>query len=125
MQQNLYNVKFKIGKRSYTSKIYSSSHENILAFATEYLEAKVVSISQIVYDVESSAVIPSDDSNNYKKTLYFMVSNNDDGKASQIVIQTAKNTKSYQDIFEGIRQYLKIDDVSNITGLINVNESQK
>ncbi len=42
---NLYHVKLKIGKRTFTDKVYANSSDSIIAFYKQACEAKVMEIS--------------------------------------------------------------------------------
>jgi len=125
LKQNLYNVKLKIGKRSWTQKIYAKTPDNILSFCNTYLQAKVIQISKIVYEASESSSIPVDDPLTYQNTLYFMMSNNEHSKMNQTILQTVKTTKSYNEVIQGLIQYIMIDDTSDIKENIVVSESSK
>ena len=122
---NLYNVKLRIGKRSYSTKFYSSTYENIITFVNKNLKAKIVSIEQIVYEAPSSTKYDIDDTDTYKGTMYFMVSNDTDKKVNQIIMQTIKNSRSSTEVFNDMKQYLDLDTVSSIKSLVSVNVSSR
>lgn len=122
---NLYNTKLKIGKRSYSTKFYAKNHQNILDFVNNNLKAKVVSIEQIVYEAPASTRYDIDDTDTYKGTMYFMVSNDTDKKVNQIIMQTIKNSRSSTEVFNDMKQYLELDLVSSIKSLVSVNVSSR
>jgi len=122
---NLYNTKLKIGKRSYSTKLYASSHQNILDFVSRNLEAKVVSIEQIVYQAPTTTKYNVDDPLTYKGSMYFMVSNYGDSKMNQIIMQTVKLTRTVDEVFLDMKSLLKLDELTSIDSLVSVNVSSK
>ncbi|WP_373002175.1 hypothetical protein [Sulfurimonas sp.] len=122
---NEYNVTFKIGSRSYSTDLCASSPENIISFAETNLKAKVTQIRQIVYTAPSSTVIPIDDKESYKKTMYFMVRNETAKRQNQIIIQTVKTTRTALEVFESMKSLLKLDKDTSIESMTSVNISSK
>ena len=122
---NLYNVKFKIGKRSYSTKLYSSNHNNILTFVNNNLLAKVTEIQQVVYEAPTTTKYNVDDPTTYKGTMYLMVGNNDVKKINQFIFQTVKPTRTIDEVFEDMKLLLDIDKESSIKSLVSASMSSK
>jgi len=122
---NLYNTKLKIGKRSYSTKLYASNHQNILDFVSRNLEAKVVSIEQIVYQAPSTMKYNIDDPLTYKGAMYFMVANNQANKINQIIMQTVKLSRNIDEVFLDMKTLLRLDKLTLIDSLVSVNISSK
>jgi len=120
---NLYNVTMKIGKRSFSTNLYAVSPDNILTFCQNNLLAKVIKISQIVYDVSDTASVPADDVNLYKKTVYYTVRNDTAKKSAIMPFQTVKLTRTTQEVFDDMKLYLDLDKTSSITSSLSVSSS--
>ena len=122
---NLYNTKLKIGKRNYSIKLYAANHDKILDFVSRNLQAKVVSIEKIVYVAPESTRYNADDTNTYKGTMYFMVANTEANKMNQIVMQTIKNTRTSDEVFQDMKTYLDLDLTTSVKSLVSVNISSR
>lgn len=122
---NLYNVKLKIGKRSYSTKLYASNYTNILTFVSNNLLAEIVSIEQVIYEAPTSTIYNVDDPLTYKGAMYFMVGNEADSKMNQFIFQTVKLTRTVNEVFDDMRLLLDLDKVSPIKSLVSANISSK
>ena len=122
---NLYTVNLKIGKRSFSTPMYAKNYNNIISFVEANLQAKVIKISEVVYENKNTTAINVDDPSTYKSTMYFMVRNATDRKSSQIIMQTVKNNKSVDEVFNSMKMYLAIDKESEIKSNLVVNMSGK
>ena len=122
---NLYNVKLKIGKRNYSTKLYASNYEKILTFVSNNLQSEVVSIEQIVYEAPSTQSYPIDDPLTYKGAMYFMLANKEVNKVKQVVMQTIKKSRTVEEVFSDMKSLLELDNISGIKSLLSVNISSK
>lgn len=121
----LFNVKFKIGKRSFSSKIYATDFDSILSFCSKHLVAKVTSIEEVVYEAPDSTIYPEDNVGNYKGTFNFLVGNKDVNKINKFIFQTVKLTSSVQEVFEDMKNLLYLDKTTRIKSFISGNISSK
>lgn len=119
----LFNVYLKIGKRSFSTKLYSNSPDNILTFVNNNLQAKVTKISEIVYDVSETVVAHVDDPTTYKNTMYFTVRNDTAKKSAVIPFQTVKLSRTPDEVFADMKLLLKIDALTSITSNLSVSIS--
>ena len=122
---HLYNVQLKIGKRSINTEFYASNHNNIITFVETYLEAKVVKIQEVVYDVRETATINPDDSSTYKGTMKFLARNSTASLMGRIVVPTVKISKTPDQVFEGMKSLLKLTKNHSIESLVSINISSK
>lgn len=122
---NLYNVKLKIGKRSYSTKMYSSNHTNILTFVKNNLMSEVVSIEQIIYEAPKTTTYNVDDPLTYKGAMYLMVGNDADSKMNQFIFQTVKLTRTVNEVFADMKSLLDLDKSSSIKSLVSANISSR
>jgi len=121
----MFNVKFKIGKRSFSSKLYAQSYENILNFVNNNMVAQVSSIEEIVYEAPDSVNYPSDDINTYKGTFNFLVGNKDANKINKFILQTVKPSRSVNEVFDDFKNFLYLDKVSRADSLVSASISSK
>lgn len=122
---HLYNVKLKIGKRTYTTKVYASNHDDIITFVNNNLKSKVVSIHEIVYEAPKTQKYEVDDPSTYKGTMYFMVANNEANKSNQMIFQTVKTTRNVNEVFQDMKQLLHLDKTTSIKSLVTASISDK
>ena len=123
---NLYHVKLKIGKRTWTEKNYFNNPEDVKSFYQNVTEAEVMEIQQLVtVYTNTSKTQPVDDPNSYQPTTYMLVSNNDKHRSTRVILQTIKLKHSISDVLEYMKLYVKINKDTSIKSLLTASISSK
>lgn len=123
---HLYNCKFKIGKRTFTDKLYADNDTAIISFCEQAYQAELIELhKQVKVPITVKRTIPVDDVLNYKPSMYMIVSNTDLKKSKRFIFQTVKLKHSINDLLGLMKLYLKIDATTSIKGLLTASVSSR
>lgn len=121
---NLYKVSLKLGQRSITLNLHSSSIANIQTFVNNNLYAEINYIYKIEYEAPVNKTFPVDDLSKYKGATYFHCRNNT-GASKVILIQAIKSSRSLEQVFADMKSYLDLTSTLKIDSFVNIKTSSK
>ncbi|NPA44160.1 MAG: hypothetical protein GXO49_01360 [Chlorobi bacterium] len=102
----MYRIQLKQGSRTIVNHLEADTWEDILNFYNSVSTMQVSEILEVKYSNDSK---PPIDDFNYKKLFKALIRNEESHISRQIILHNIKTTVSLKDIYQYIKQYLKIN----------------